>query len=543
MDPDRRRALYRAILLLLLLAAVWPYRYALPLLPISRDAILWVTSADPARGDFWDWTFATRHFRVGYRPLTALSFTLDHLIAGHRPLLYRITDLLLHAGCVLATWAVFRRLWAPDPPQGAAPPADREPREAAQHRVEWGALAAAAVVALHPLGEVVVPHLARRGYPLVALLILASLLAVPSLRSGRTPGVGRAIAAALLATAAAAAHEVGYLAYPLILVVGLSGTPLRVGIAQQRVLLLLVGLLAPASLMIRGSVVGGLGGYRSADAGALEILWATCGALVPLVDLRGEATAALTLAALLLGVVLVVALPGIRRSWGMAVALLWFVGLIALYLPQGVWFSRQVYVLLPPLGLILGGLLAGDDGVRQVPAIMFLVALVFRAPLWGVDPQMRSAQERQSALLQDLTNAAHAAPRGSQLVLVVPRFKAPASRALRARTVEERGGVHLGSRSTALWIQRTVPHREAEVAVLYGVSALAPPPLATLRHEQEAFVLQPPLPDEVTILARARQDRSGVVHLAVPPVAADKQLLYFYDGDRGILLPVGPPQR
>ncbi len=112
MDPTSRRTLSRVALLLLLCAAVWPHRHVLTLLPVSRDAILWVTSADPSSPRFWDWTFTTRHFRVGYRPVTALSFTLDHLLAGTDPLLYRCTDLILHGLCVFGTWAVFRRLWS-----------------------------------------------------------------------------------------------------------------------------------------------------------------------------------------------------------------------------------------------------------------------------------------------------------------------------------------------------------------------------------------------------------------------------------------------
>ncbi|HHO52746.1 MAG TPA: hypothetical protein ENK18_18190 [Deltaproteobacteria bacterium] len=529
MDLDRRRASHLAILLLLVAAAIWPYRYILPLLPISRDAILWVTNADPAREGFLEWTFASRHFRVGYRPLTALSFTLDHLIVGTHPLLYRITDLLLHGGCVVATWAVFRRLWSETPRRG----------------MELGALVAAMVVAGHPLGEEVVPHLARRGYPMVSLLSLAAILATP--RPGPTGAghPGRALAAAGLATAAAATHEVGYLAYPLILVVALWGRPLRDGIVAQRVLLLATGLLAPASLLVRGVVVGGLGGYRSADAGALEILWATAGSLAPIVALRAPlapgTSVAVVLSVLWLAVLIAVALPEVRRPGGMVVALLWLVGLIVLYLPQGVWFPRQVYVLLPPLGMLLGGVLAGADGVRQVPAVMFLVAMGVRAPLWGVDPQARSAQEHQSALLADLTRAASAAPRGSELVLVVPWFEAPSSRALRARTVEERGGVNLGSRSTALWVQRTVPHRGAEVAVLYSVSPGAEAPLASLVQDGAAFVLQPPLPDEVTILGRARARSDGSILVPVPPASATELLLYFYDGDRGVLHPMSPP--
>ena len=47
----------------------------------------------PQAPDWAEWVFATRHFNVGWRPLTALTFTANYLVGGLEPLVYRATDL------------------------------------------------------------------------------------------------------------------------------------------------------------------------------------------------------------------------------------------------------------------------------------------------------------------------------------------------------------------------------------------------------------------------------------------------------------------
>ncbi|RMF86195.1 MAG: hypothetical protein D6744_00105, partial [Planctomycetota bacterium] len=85
------------LLLILAAAALWPYYEIIGFWPISRDATTWVLNGNP-NGEGWaEWVFRTRHFRVSYRPLTALSFTANYLLGGLAAWPYRATDLLLHA--------------------------------------------------------------------------------------------------------------------------------------------------------------------------------------------------------------------------------------------------------------------------------------------------------------------------------------------------------------------------------------------------------------------------------------------------------------
>ena len=53
--------------------------------PMTADAVLWIARGAPLAPDWREWVFASRHFNVGYRPVTALSYTFDWWIGGSTP--------------------------------------------------------------------------------------------------------------------------------------------------------------------------------------------------------------------------------------------------------------------------------------------------------------------------------------------------------------------------------------------------------------------------------------------------------------------------
>ena len=91
-----------------------------------------------------------------YRPVTTLSFLVDHAVLGDgdRPRGYHVTNLVLHLACVALVWALVRRLG------GRA----------------WPALVAAAIVGLHPIVTEAVTNVVGRADLLATLGMLVALL-------------------------------------------------------------------------------------------------------------------------------------------------------------------------------------------------------------------------------------------------------------------------------------------------------------------------------------------------------------------------------
>jgi hypothetical protein len=114
-----------------------------PLILTSR-----IASATDLAGAFgeelMDGRYPNGHF---YRPVTTLSFALDHAAWGLAPSGYHLTDLVLLLACALGVAALGRRLLGP----GVGP------------------LAAALLFALHPLHVEILPVAARRADTLAQL--------------------------------------------------------------------------------------------------------------------------------------------------------------------------------------------------------------------------------------------------------------------------------------------------------------------------------------------------------------------------------------
>lgn len=98
------------ILAILAAFSVWPYLRTVGFEPMAFDDAVWISRGLWGRPDWADWVWGTRQLGVGYRPVTALTYTLDSALAGFAMPLYRCTDLLLHVAAGMLVFAVFRRL-------------------------------------------------------------------------------------------------------------------------------------------------------------------------------------------------------------------------------------------------------------------------------------------------------------------------------------------------------------------------------------------------------------------------------------------------
>ncbi|HSM91972.1 MAG TPA: tetratricopeptide repeat protein, partial [Anaeromyxobacteraceae bacterium] len=149
-------------------------------------------------------------WRAQARPLTSLLFAVDHAIGGFRPRVWHATNVAIHLAAVLLAWLLARRLLARafgQEGEGASAPPGAPTGPAAT--VEWIALAAAALFALHPIQTEAVSYLSQRAEALAASLYFAGLLVLLA----RDAAASRPRRALLLA-ASAALHAVALAAKP-----------------------------------------------------------------------------------------------------------------------------------------------------------------------------------------------------------------------------------------------------------------------------------------------------------------------------------------
>jgi hypothetical protein len=532
-------------LLALLVVAARPYLYAIPLWPVSRDAAEWIVRGAPETPGWSDWVFATRHFSVGYRPLTALSYSAVHAAGGFAAPPQRGVDLALHLTCIALVFVLFRRL--------------------AAGRSVWGAWVAAAVFAAHPLAEEVVPHLARRSYSLSTALGLAALAVLcrsdgkGTVATGAVSRLRSGIAGVLLA-GAVLANETALVAVGVAaaLVVGAAGSGWR--FSWSRV----AALLAPVAAVgvLRMLVVSGVGGYEPEfdRAGrAIPIVLASWRALLGRVGAPDADGVAWLVCA---GFVTLYyfwqagwqAALALHRPERRVVALIfaWTLVFVALFAPLGVWFPRQVYPVLVPFSLLVGVVFADSlrlppGGVRAwihwIPQALLLAGLLWVSPLvMGSDGQGVAASVRTDALLRDLHQ--QALGRQENLAgLVIPHYLRPAPYSLRAR---ERGGrPPLGSLLAEVWVQAALrgngPRLQTLVVFQEGHGA---------RIRRPHWVETDGLPAMDFDATRAvyliregvrihREDGGQRVELlAGTPLDGPGALLYFHDGERGRMIPL-----
>ncbi len=248
-----------ASLLLLTLAVYLPFirsgfagTDSLPLIESTRlagfgDAVRLFTSPVMAGTAFTDGELV-------YRPFVSLMFGLEHFVWGYDSVGYHVTNVLLHVFSVALVWTLLRKLglqW-------------------------WSSTLGASLFALHPIVVATVPVIARRDsiVPVAAFVTGAALL----LYAQEAHGWRRAALLApsvLLVIVALLSKESTYVAVAMLPVL-LVARGLKRGLALPRAFRAAIWAmpffaLAAAAFLGRLSVLGTLGGSRSADPGSLDL--------------------------------------------------------------------------------------------------------------------------------------------------------------------------------------------------------------------------------------------------------------------------------
>jgi hypothetical protein len=234
------RTFVAGTLVLAALATTWPYLSSLGYGPMTTDDALWIVNGSIDRPGWLEWDLRSAHL-AGYRPVAALSFTLDSWISGLHPWSYRATHLVLHLAVALLIPLLYRRL-APDLPR-------------------WGAGVACALYLLHPLVEFSVPYLARRSYLLGTLFSLAAMCVLLGGGKHLASWTRRLCSGALLALALLS-NETAFVSAGVMPFMRRDRADRRRGRVASAVRELAVPAgVAGAALALRFALLGGLGGY------------------------------------------------------------------------------------------------------------------------------------------------------------------------------------------------------------------------------------------------------------------------------------------
>lgn len=456
-----RRAL--AELLCIVALTVLPFLPLLDDLPWGADSVKWLDRGSLDHPRWAHWVFAERHF-IGYRPVAALSFLLNHATTGYAAWGYRATDLALHAlsaGMLFLLVAGLMRI--------------REGRGTA-----WPLVAVLAYAA-HPAIEEVVPFVARRSYLLAQVFgwgALALAVRLPALPSRRQPPASVAVAGLL--GLALLSNEGAYVLLPLLPLCAMLAAPGPVTARAVALQVLPTAAVAVLALARRLQILGSLsGGYHKryfaylhgtvpawremsvpeplgiADAAARYLLLPhpVVGGVGLLDGLRPAAGA--TAAALLLFLLL-------RPLWRPthdarlgALAAVWMLGATVLVVASQTWFWRQAVFLLPGWGLWLAvWAREGTEALRSrrglpawplAAAVLLALPSLSAGPLRGMHTEAHATRARYSPLAQQLVALGPSLPQGALVHVVAPAPSGPAhmirlwgDRAARSRDLEHR---------------------------------------------------------------------------------------------------------
>jgi len=501
-----------------------PYMFAVTSWPASRDAALWILRGMPANPEWASWVFGSKHF-VGYRPLAALTYTLDSLVAGFAPWAYRLTDLVAHVLCILLVYALYRRL-APELPR-------------------WGGVVASGLFAAHPVVSEVVPHLARRSYSMATMFSLAALCVAAGACGKFLSPLSRTSLAGLLLLAGLLSNEIAYMTLPMLLLVAWQDGR-RTGQAPGSIAVACSGPLAAfaAALALRLTVVGGIGGYAAGvERGErlLPIIAATWRTLVPLTSLEAPArtpSAFVVTAFVAIGAYYVWRAIRMGTGRGTGILLLaWLAGYTLMFAPLGVWFPRQMYPLAAPFALLVAVVLAERPrpSAHLLPqAVLILWALAHSPIVLGSDPLRAAALTKTDTMLRDAARDLGALEDVPVVRLALPHYRRPEVVALRARPLGSRPP--LAADLPKLWLDALLADRafELETFLIYERDPLTPAAAPgvgehdgrtaiALKSDGRFWIFDPD----------AESIRAGQEALVVLPQSAP---LYFHDGDEGRLV-------
>ncbi|MDP2313518.1 MAG: hypothetical protein Q8P41_11480 [Pseudomonadota bacterium] len=439
----RDRIVTLLCVLALAVATVWMFATDLHLRPTETDDVLWVSRGAPSNPDWLHWLFGRAHF-VGYRPLPALTFTLDWWLGGgFEPVVYHGTDVLLHLVAVVLLVPLFRALFPAAPPSSG--------------------LVAAVLFAAHPAVAQVVPWFSRRSYVLAAVGVSGALLLV--LR-GR-PWLGAlALAAGLLS------NETGFVAAPVVLLAAWSSAVSPAPSLARRVRAVAPLFVVTAAVFLaRWAIVGKVGGY-STYKGSLARSAGVVGEALHGVWAPDAAPALVTTAALVVLVPLALwhLLVGAGTAPGRLLAL-WTLGAAGLVAMTGTWFHRLAYpfavpvVLLVTAGLVPGGLFPRSR-LARLPSLALAAWILAQSPLWrGLPADDLRFRVRMDAALATMETRLAEVPERGEVFLVEPWFRRGDANPY------WKGGGRWAAHVTSYWASFVVLGRDVKIRELAAVKS------------------------------------------------------------------------
>ena len=409
-----------ALFLVCGVGGLWPYLSTLGHYPEGSDAVKWATNAAPVSPDWLEWVFGSRHF-IGYRPATALTFTLNYVLTGWSPWGYRLTHIALHVATGIAVYGAFRVLF--------------------RDRGWWGVVAAA-IFFVHPASETVVPHLARRSYLLGSLFSVLAVLAWTVVSRRTRPPVLGVLGACSALSVALLSNEIAYVVVPILILLSvLYRDPDRGLLSMSARALPILGV-ASLWIGVRYLVLGHMGGYhkrylaytRNNHNMILEVedtphqvfFEAAWRYLCFPTGASGEqallmaGTWGLFLAVMVAGFYTWQALiaPLLPRADAerrlLLLILLWIFGHALLYALTRNWFWRQSYPMLAPFALLVTGVAretwrAHRSALRTValalPQGLLIASLLYHSPvLYGVNEKALKGQIKASRIVHEITD-------------------------------------------------------------------------------------------------------------------------------------------
>ena len=411
---------YGLLVFVALAVGFWPFRELMGNYPEGADALKWVTNASPSNPDWMDWVFWRRHF-IGYRPVTAFTFTVNSALTGWSPWGYRITNAVLHIATGLAVYGLFRVLT-----RGRG----------------WWAVLAAAIFYAHPAGETVLPHIARRSYLLGSLFSVSSLIAWTVATRDRESPVSRwALLASVSLGAALLSNEIAYVAVPMFPLFALAFMDRAKPWYDSVVRCIPILVVAVTLIALRFAVLGHFGGYHrryfaytrnnhnlikeiddTPYSMVIEAAWrymcfptAASGdqALLFLGGSVGLVLAIGIVAYYGWRAVVEPALPGKEPTERLVLLMfIWLAGHTLLYALTRNWFWRQSYPMLPPFALLVA-MVARETWIRRddlwkrvlhtVPQGLLAVSILYNAPVvTGIDEDALRGQLKASRIVREV---------------------------------------------------------------------------------------------------------------------------------------------
>jgi hypothetical protein len=410
--PAQERWIWLAVIAVGLFG-ILPYLPVLEYWPWSSDSVKWFSKSNINNREWLEWAFGHRHF-IGYRPIAALSLTLNSAIGGPFPLMYRLTDLLFFFGTGMGVYA----LWA-----------------TMTRRVDGWGLLATSLFFCHPSAQDILPFLARRTYLLALFFSTLALICFCRHLNAKQDERRWMFSSCACLVLALFSNEFAYVTIGFMVLLCCTTAP-KISLKTLRPALPVVGI-GCISLGARWYVLGHFGGYHVAylakvrggervttlGADFWEVFQASLHYTFFPSAVSGGAHWVYGGA---LGTGVVVAYYGWRslvrplRNWERPTErlklwlLFWLLGYSLLYGLANTWFWRQGFPMVIPMALLVT--IVARDTKRDfqhdrsliilnfIPQFVLVMSMLFYSPqLRGeIDEEFAEVRNRRNRILNEL---------------------------------------------------------------------------------------------------------------------------------------------